>query len=229
MSTLTSAPPMDGAQSGWSQQGEGARVRRRRSVPHLLLGVVLVLLCAIGFVLFTMVSGGRHAVLALARPVTVGHVLAVADLRSVDVGVDDGVVEVIDADQAGSVLGQPVATSLPAGVLLSPPMVGVPLAPDAGQAVVAVAVKPGQIPAEAAAGSSVLVVEQPSTASLPGSTTPVEPRNSGEPWSAVVVSVVAATDGQTTVVSLRMSHDTARQVAAVTPGQLAIVLITGGR
>lgn len=232
MSTSTSAPPIDGAQPRWPQRGDGARVprrARRRSVPHLLLGAVMVLACATGFVLFTAASGGRHAVLALARPMTVGHVLVVSDLRSVDVGVDDGVVDVIDADQAGSVVGRPIATSLPAGVVLSPAVFGAPPAAGAGQAVVAVAVKPGQIPSEVAAGASVLVVEQPSTtAALPGSTTRAESAGSGEPWSAVVVSVAVSTDGQTTVASLRMRDDAGREVAAVTPGQLSIVLVADG-
>ena len=218
----------DGAAAEWSgATGRGGPPgRRRRSVPHLLLGVVLVLACAIGFLLVTVQSGGRRAVLVLARPVTVGQILAVSDLRSVDLGVDDGV-GVVEADAAASVVGRPLATSLPTGAVLSPALVGAPLLPGSGQAVVAVAVKPGQVPSEVAAGASVVVVEQPTAAPLSESGS-APTRASVGGWAAVVTSVSSSTDEQVTVASLRMSEASARAVAAVAPGQLSIVLVAGG-
>ncbi len=231
MSTSVSMGAVNGAPTEWSgAKGRGRPPGRRRSVPHLLLGVVLVLACAIGFLLITVQSGGRRAVLVLARPVTVGQVLAVSDLRPVDLGVADGVddgVGVVGADAAESVVGRPMATSLPAGALLSPAFVGAPLLPGRGQAVVAVAVKPGQVPPEVAAGASVVVVEQPAaTSPLPGSgSAPTGPAGG---WPAVVMSVSSPADGQVTVASLRMSEAAAREVAAVSPGQLSIVLVAGG-
>ena len=227
MSTSTSAAAVNGAQRGWPDRaGSGRPPGRRRSVPHLVVGVLLVLACAIAFLLITVQSGGRRAVLALARPVTVGQVLTVADLRPVDVGVDDGAVGVVAADAAASVVGRPVATSLPAGALLSPALVGAPLLPGPGQAVVAVAVKPGQVPAEVAAGAAVLVVAQPAASPLPGSGT-VGSADAAPGWAAVVTSVSSPADGQVTVASLRMSEESAREVAAVAPGQLSIVLVAG--
>lgn len=231
MSTSTRAVEVNGAQPGWPDRAGGGRPSgRRRSVPHLLVGVLLVLVCAVAFLLITVQSGGRRAVLVLARPVTVGQVLTVADLRPVDVGVDDGAVGVVAADAAASVVGRPAATSLPAGALLSPALVGAPLLPGPGQAVVAVAVKPGQVPAEVSAGAAVLVVAQPAASPLPGAALPgsVRSADSVPGWSAVVTSVSpSSADGQVMVASLRMRQADAREVAAVAPGQLSIVLVSG--
>ncbi|MEU0470963.1 SAF domain-containing protein, partial [Amycolatopsis sp. NPDC006131] len=105
---------------------------RRRSLPHLLLGVLLVLVCAGGFVLFSLDSGERQAVLALARDVPVGHTLVPQDLRQVNVALDPGVAAV-DVDEAATVLGRPMATSLTAGALLTPGSVGAAAVPATGQ------------------------------------------------------------------------------------------------
>jgi hypothetical protein len=57
--------------------------RRRRRLPYLLLGVVLVVGCAAAGLLAGARVGSREPVLVLARAVTAGQVVSAADLREV--------------------------------------------------------------------------------------------------------------------------------------------------
>lgn len=193
-------------------------------MPHVLLGALLVLVCIAGFVWWSLSVGGRSAVLVLARPVAVGQVLTVQDLRQVSIATDPGV-SVVPAAQAAAVVGRTVATSLPAGSLLNPRMVGRAwVAP--GQAIAALGLKAGQFPPELAPGARVVVVSAPgaetgATGIAPG------PDVSGQ-WPGTVISVAAPADGQTTVVSVQLGQDAARQVAAIPPGGLSVVMLPGG-
>src|SRR6185437_13557728 len=122
---------------------------QQRSVPHLLAGVLLVLACAVGGVLWSSAAGERQRVLALARPVSVGQVLSPADLREVSIALDPGM-STVAASQAPGVVGRSMATSLPAGSLLTPEVLGSALVPGEGQAITALALKPGMFPPELA-------------------------------------------------------------------------------
>jgi hypothetical protein len=198
---------------------------RSRSIPYLLLGVLLVLACVGGFVLVSLNSGDRRPVLALARGVSVGQVLTEQDLRQVNVAVDPGVA-VVGVDQATTVVGRSLATSLSAGALLTPDSVGSSTVPPVGQAVAALALKPGQVPAEVNAGARVSVVFMPHQVGATNS--PLI--DTGTAWPAVVTSVTTAANEQSTVVSVQLGEAAARQVAAVPAGQLSVVLLsTGGR
>lgn len=196
---------------------------RRRSLPYLLLGMLLVLACVGGFVLVSVKSGDRQAVLALARDVPVGGVLTGQDLRQVDVAVGPGVA-VVGADQVATVVGRPMATSLSAGALLTPDSVGGAVVPAAGQAIAALALKAGQFPPEVGSGSRVSVVFVPGHAVTPSS----PPADGGTVWPAVVTGVTTPPNEQTTVVSVQLAEAAARQVAAVPAGQLSIVMLSTG-
>lgn len=198
------------------------RARNRRSIPHLLLGALLVLACATGFVVIWLTSGNRQSVLALARGVAVGHMLSTQDLQQVNVAVDPGV-SVVDADQTASVVGKTMSTSLPAGSLLTPDAITASLLPGPGQAIAALALKTGQFPPEISPGSHVLVVFVPAQAGVASTS----PRSGDAPWEwpAVVTGVSAPANEQTTVVSVELGESAARQVAAVPSGQLSVVLL----
>lgn len=200
---------------------------RRRSVPHLLLGALLVAACAAAFVLVSVNSGNRQPVLALARAVPVGHVLTAQDLRQVNVAVDPGV-GVVDSSQAAAVVGKTMSESLPAGALLTPQAVGASAVPVAGQAIAALSLKAGQFPPEVSPGAHVSVVFVPTQAGgSVGSPPPSSDSTAG--WPAVVTSVTAPPNAQTTVVSVQLSEAAARQVAAVPAGQLSLVMLSGGQ
>lgn len=197
---------------------------RARSVPHLMLGVLLVIACAGGFALVSLNLGQRQPVLALARPVTVGHVLTPADLQQVSIAADAGV-SVMAASRASEAVGATMAVSLPAGSLLTRGVLGAAAVPQAGQAIAAFALKAGQFPPEVAAGAHVLVVLVPATAGAAGS--PGAP-GAGSVWPATVTGVAANPNLAVTVVSVQLSESDARQVAAVPSGSLSVVMVSGG-
>ena len=216
--------------AGGRKAGAASRLRgvgRRRRVPHLLLGVLLVLVCTAAFVMVWLSAGDRRPVLALVRAVPVGQVLAMGDLREVRVAVDASV-RVVAASQVAVVVGRPMSVSLPAGALLTPDAVGVAAVPGAGQALAAVALKPGQVPAEVSAGARVSIVSVPGLpvgGAAAGRSVLVEP---SVVWPGVVTSVASAVGEQVTVVSVLLSEAAARQVAAVPAGQLSIVMLSAG-
>jgi hypothetical protein len=207
------------------------------------LGVLLVLACATAFLVVSLNSGDRRSVLALARPVSVGHVLAAQDLQQVSITVDAGV-SVVDAGQASGVVGKTMSTSLPAGALLTLDAVSGAGMPAEGEAIAALSLKAGQFPPEVAPGTHVSVVQVPGSAGATVSSNPSPSDSAPESTSesatgfttdattvgpAVVASVTTPPDEQTTVVSVQLPEDAARQVAAVPAGQLSIVMLSGGR
>jgi hypothetical protein len=165
-------------------------------------------------------------VLAIARPVTVGHVLEPADLRRIEVSAEAGVA-MVPVEQTASVLGRPMATSLAPGALVTPSSVGVAAIPATGQSVVAVGLKPGQFPPELAPGAPVRVVL--ATTSMVGAASAAG-QGTGDvaTWQATVIGVAAAGTDQTTVVSLQLPSTTAPALAQVPAGQVALVLLPGG-
>lgn len=214
-----------------TRNGAGLPGARRRSVPHLVIGALLVVVCALGFALAAGSVDHRRAVLALARPVTVGQRLTSADVVSVRVSAGAGVAT-IPASALNTVVGQTLAVSLPAGALLSHDELGPVSLPD-GQAVVAVAVAPGQAPPGLAAGEHVdLVRVPPSDAIAAGSVTPgsgsSDSRSAAPAWSGVVTGVETVADAQGhQVISVRLPAAQAEQVAALPTGQVDLVLVSG--
>lgn len=237
MPASPSAPPRDRADAeAWLRNGgkpsRASRLRgnaRRRSVPHLALGVVLVLACAAVAVFAALQFTDRQQVLVLARPVTVGQVLSVQDLRQVSVSVGDGVA-VVPAAQAATVVGQAMAVSLPAGSLLTPTELGAAAVPQAGQAVTALALKPGQFPPAVGPGAHVLVVLGPNSGSggSASSASSSGPAQATAVWPATVTDVAAQANDQTTVVSVQLADVAARQLAAQAAGAVSLVLVPGG-
>ncbi|SFB63100.1 hypothetical protein SAMN05216266_13321 [Amycolatopsis marina] len=233
-STDTSAPgrtaagdtrPVSWLDPSGSASTSGPRRGRRRRLPHLVAGMLLVVVCVGGVVWWTSSTQDRTPMLVLARPVTVGHVLTQADVQSIAVSAAPGVA-LIPAEQAGSVVGRPMAMSLGAGALLTPDAVGAAVLPSAGRAVVAVGVKPGQFPPDIATGTPVTVVV---TAGATGASTgSAQGDGPGTSWTATVVGVAAAGTDQTTVVSLELDTAGASQLAQVPAGQLALVMQPAG-
>ncbi|MCR3721140.1 MULTISPECIES: SAF domain-containing protein [Prauserella salsuginis group] len=195
----------------------------RRRIPHLVTGALLVVACVAGALWWSTAAAARTPVVALADPVTVGQVLTRADLRTVEVSTDADL-DLIPADRAGSLVGRPLATSLPAGALLNGEVVGPTALPGEGRSVVAVALAPGRYPPELAAGHPVRVLVTTSEGG-PAVTEGPEP---GAAWSATVLSLAPAGTDQTTVVSLEMSAEQAGQLAQVPAGRIALALQSGG-
>ncbi|KAB8166431.1 flagellar biosynthesis protein FlgA [Streptomyces sp. 3MP-14] len=196
-------------------------VARRRQVPYLLVGVLLVLGCGLGGVLVASQLGDREAVLVLARPVTVGQKISAGDLREVSLALDPGV-EVIRAGALPDVAGQPVAYSLPAGTILSPEALGDPLVPPAGRAVTAVPLERGQFPPGLQPGSTVdIVAGQAEGTTAGGESWP------GTSWTAVVTAIEDTGDGQKAVATVQLDVEDAQAMAAWPTEDLHLVVVAG--
>lgn len=193
----------------------------RRSVPHLVLGILLVTASIAGAVFWSIATGERRLALALARPVAVGQTIGIDDLREVSVALD-GAVDAIPATDAASVIGQPLAASLPAGVLLPRAALGTSTAPESGEAVAALALQPGQVPPEVSSGAHVLVVLSADP------NTPTDESSPQAAWPAVVTEVSHQPTNQTLVLSVQLDEDDARRVAAAPIGRLSVVLVAEG-
>lgn len=165
--------PASAGLPGWSDRLPQGRRQRRPALT--VAGALLVLLCGIASV--ALASGGEHrlAVLALARDVPAGHVLSGEDLRVAHVSGDG--VSALSATGRGALIGQTLTASLPVGTLLNASMLSSIPVPAAGLQLVAVAVKPGGVPAEATAGRDVTLIRV-STPGPPG----------GQPASQVLVA-----------------------------------------
>lgn len=195
---------------------------RRRSVPYLLLGVLLVVVCAAGGVFAGMQLGNRESVLALARPVAVGQILTAQDLKQVSMASDSGM-DLVLASSASAVVGQPLAFSLPAGSLVTRSVLGAPQVPQQGKAIAAVGLKPGQFPPDLSPGTTVAVLTTPGQGTATGTST-----GQTSSWTAVVTGIATRDTDQTAVVSLQLSDSDARALASAPAGQLSLVAIAGG-
>ncbi|MFJ8927636.1 SAF domain-containing protein [Streptomyces sp. NPDC102364] len=167
--------------------------------------------------------GDSEEVLALARPVEVGHELRARDLREISIVADNGL-PALAARSRSSVEGRPVAYSLPAGALLTETVVGEARVPPRGAGIVAIGLKAGQFPPGLQSGNRVTVVM---TAREPGST--ASTAASSTSWSATVIAVGKPPNEQTTVASLQMDAAAARQLATAREGEVTVVIVNGGR
>lgn len=197
---------------------------RRRRLPHLLVGALLVVACAAGVVVLSQQLGERRPVLVVTRSLTAGQVLTDSDLGQARVAADPGVA-VIDAARRPAVLGRPVAVDVRPGSLLTEHALGEPEVPAAGEAVVALSVKPGRYPPRLAAGASVLVVPVARENGAAGGENPAPPEGG---WSAVVLDVSPGAQQQAAVLTLRLEDEHAREVAALAEDSASVVLTAGG-
>jgi len=220
MTTLQATPVRANAERG---PAPAVGLRRRRSTPHMLLGAVLVVVCALAFAVAGLRVDPRTDVLALAGPVPAGHLLTDAVLTVVRI-VPDPALGAVPQSQRSAVVGHTVRLPLAAHSLLSQDVLGPAAWPPAGQSLIAVAVKSGHAPSGVAAGAQVLVLVVPPSSS----TNNASGANSGgvQQAPAAVVSVGGADSSGTTVVSLLLSSTDAVRIAGAT-GDVSLV-VQGG-
>jgi hypothetical protein len=198
---------------------------RRRQLPLVVIGVFLVLGCALAFTDASLHLGSREEVLVVDQPLAAGQVLTSADLRAVRVSTGSGLQVIPVADEA-SVVGRQVAVPLLAGGLLTNSEVGSASPVGSGSDVVAVGLKAGAYPPALAPGDRVQVVPVTSTSSGGGAS-----GTSGSPVAATVlaVDVGSADSNNPTVFSLQVSKSDADEVAALAAaGQASLVQLGVG-
>ncbi len=108
-------------------------------------------------------SSPPSAVLVLAHPVAAGQVIGRDDLAIAHVSGSG--VHGIAASSVSEVVGETAQSNLPAGTMLTGPMLSTIAVPGAGQQVVAVALKEGAFPPELVAGRAVSVMQVPAAGS----------------------------------------------------------------
>lgn len=200
----------------------------RRNSRRMILGAFLVLATVVVFWQTDLRVNADQSYLSVARPVPAGQVITDADLRVVRVANASGLA-LMPAAQRSQVVGRSAVVPLAAGSLLTSEQVGPVAWPPAGQAVIALPVKPGRAPAGLAAGARVVVlvvppataggqpVPQPGSSSAPNGTAGVRR------GVATVVSVDASEDQVgSQLVTLLLAADTAEAVASA-PGDVSLV------
>ena len=203
---------------------------RRIRVPLAILGLLLVVACALGFGSILTQVGQQHQVLVLAHPVDVGDDITASDLGLATVSTGTSGIAFITASNESTVIGRPAAVAMPAGApLIAADLGSIP--PPAGQAVVAVLIKPGDAPPSLAPGAAVWVVittPETQTTGLSPSASPV----AIAPVSATVTAVGTPSDSAITqgvIVSLSLpTSDVQTVTTAAAAGNVSLALVPPG-
>src|ERR1035438_9652972 len=174
-----------------------ARLRprpRHIRIPLAILGLLLVMACALGFGTILTQVGQQHQVLVIAHPVDVGDVLTASDLGLATVSTGTSGIAFITAGNESTVIGRPAAVAMPPGAtLIAADRASLP--PPAGQAVVAVLIKPGDAPPSLAPGAAVwVVITTPQTQSTGGASSPTSITSAPAPVAATVTAVDTPSD-----------------------------------
>src|SRR6266540_3452969 len=197
---------------GRGERGPWRTRRRRRRVPYLALGGLLVVVCVLGFAAATVRLGQRVAVLAVAQPVSAGQRIEAADLTQVSAA-DDPSLGLIPVALASAVVGRTAVVPLLPGTLLTRSLIGDAAFPPAGKVVASLADKPGQYPQGLEEGSHVAVFVSAGNAAAGGQTS-TGTGNASSRLSAVVLGVDPRGDGQgATVVTLLLDASDAGRLA----------------
>ena len=226
MSITTPRTSTDGRQASNGARpatAQGRPAGRHRQVPLVVVGVLLVIGCALAFTDASLHLGSREEVLVVAQPLAAGQVLTPGDLRAAKVSTGSGLAAIPATDES-SVVGRSVAVPLVAGALLTSGEVGAVSPVGSGSDVVALALKAGSFPPDLAAGDRVQVVPVSSptnTASVGGT--------AGSPVAATVLGVQAAPADSSsgTVFSLQVAKSDADEVASLAAANEASLVQIG--
>lgn len=223
----------------------------RRDRRGLVAAVSLVVVCAsvAGFADLYASAGQRVPVVVVDRPLVQGQPITSDQIGRADISVSSGI-ETIPAADASMVIGKRAATSVPAGALLQPADVTTAPAVTAGNAVVGLALKDGQLPASGVVpGEQVMIVQTAtpgSPLSAPVSGVPTAGTSTGSGTTvlsgsgtgvlvaqASVVAVSApsgnSSSGYAVLASVEVPASVAPDVAtAGSAGQVSLVLLAQG-
>ena len=199
----------------------------RQWKPRQVLLAVLVVALG-GLVSMWAVSSYAHRdrVLVIAQNVSVGHKITLDDLAGADLTVDPRVAA-FTVQQQDQVIGMVALVDLAKGTLVNPSQVGQSQLLTAGQVLVPLQLKPGQLPAVGLApGQRVLLVataaDTAQTAPPGGGTDPIE--------ASVAESGVPDPSTGVTVVDVRVPQDAGVLLARMAAGgnMTVVVLPPGG-
>jgi hypothetical protein len=210
-------------------RGPWRAARRRRRLPFIALGGLLVIVCVLGYAWGAVRLGDRIQVLAVARPVAAGQAIAAADVKEVSAA-QDPAVPLILAGQASQVVGRTAVVPLVAGTLLTSSMVGDAAFPPSGKVTASLALKPGQYPESLASGARVAVyVTATGGDGQPAATSAKSAGSAPQELNAVVLDVDLAGDGQgSTVITLLLDASDGASLAAAPAGGVVLMQTAPG-
>jgi len=215
----TSVPSV--ASNGHRAPGTPVLPTRQRPTGYAALAVALIVGCAaVGFWLYTQ-AGAKVPVVMAVHDIPKGHAIGRGDLTTVQVA---GQITAVGGNHLDSLVGQTAAVEILANTLVQRSMVTSGSALTPSDALVGVAVSPGQIPsAGLRAGDRVEVLGLPAKSS-PGSASP----------SVLVASAVVfdVRDNPTaaggSLLSLIVPRDAAAAVATAGSSNLIALVVVGG-
>jgi hypothetical protein len=213
--------PLRFSSNGHHAPSPPALPTRQRPKGYAALAVVLIVGCsALGVWLYSQ-AGAKVPVVMAVHDIPAGHVIERADLTTVQVA---GQVTAVGGNHLSSVVGQTAAVEILPNTLVQRAMVTAGSGLKPSEALVGVAVDPGQIPsAGLRAGDHVEVFGLPPKSSL-GVANP----------SVLVASAVVfdVRDNPTTaggsLLSLVVPRDAAAQVATAGSNNLIALVVVGG-
>jgi hypothetical protein len=213
--------PVQAATASSSARGP-VRLARQRRPGWIAAGVALLALGVLANVYLFQAASDRTSVVRVARDVPVGQPLTRADLDTTVVALGPEV-RAIPGRQLGEVVGRRAAVGLRAGTLLTASQVTAQLTPGPGQALVAVPLKPSQLPPRGLEpGSQIRVV---ATSGSQDESTPQAGQASGKDVAAVVDAVGAPdADGAVTVSLLVADGDASAVARLAAAGRVALVV-----
>jgi SAF domain len=212
---------VEASSSGPAGTESTRRSQRRRQLPWISLGVLLVTTSILGFALWSMQQGERTDVLVAARSIDVGQVIGRGDLTTVAVGADPGI-NTLEPAQTQLLLGSRALGPIPAGTPFSQELVTDAEALPPGMAVVGAALSAGEYPtSRLRSGDLVRLVRVASKVASDDSGVLVI----GEARIWTIEDLSGATEPRL-FISLLVDEELSPEVAnAVSTGQLRLVLV----
>jgi hypothetical protein len=201
-----------------------AAPRQTRRPTLVALGLVLILAGGMVGALLYLRATQHSQILAVARPVAVGHAINDADLIALSLSVDPRI-RPLPASARSQIVGQVATVNLVPGTLLLRRMITPRSLLQPGEGLVGLALKAGQVPEQLAPGDLVQVVRTPAPPGAgPGT---ADGGDSGVlVGRAKVLSVGDLATGDTTRVSLIVPLDDAGALyQANATGQLALIVV----
>jgi hypothetical protein len=216
-------PATDGGKAG---PGTERRPYRRRRLPLVAAGLVLVGLSVAVFAALVPRAPHARAVLVAARPIRAGQAINPGDVRVAELA--SSAVAGIGVAERGRVLGRLAAFDVAPGQPLVAADVGGPPGPAPGEAIVGVALAPGRLPDRLAVGDSVVVLSTPAAGPGGAGSAGGQPAGSapGELARARVFALGSSPDGSRLDVSLVVPAGSADAVAAAAAaGSVSVVWV----
>lgn len=214
--------PAEGLLAGGRRAMTGQQRPRNRSWGLVTLAALLVVGLGLVVAAWGLHAGQKESVLAAGKPVAKGQVIERSDLVSTSVA---GVAGSIPVAQIDTVVGKTASVDLVAGQILTAPMYTSSAVPDAGQAVIGLALDPTRVP-----GAGLDPGDQVDVIAVPGGDDPrADPAAIDAPevlaGGAQVYDVSGATaaGGQILVTLIVEAKDAARIAAYSTQNRVAVV------